>query len=136
MNADNTFVDTNILIYAFTTDEPDKRAKALHFLDNCQPVISTQVLKEFSNVLLKKGNVRYESLKGIIGEITEVVNMVNEEVGLIFASIDICERYKFSFYDSLIIATAIKAQCQTLLSEDLQDGQMIEGRLRVVNPFH
>ena len=54
MNAVKTFIDTNILIYAFTADEPEKQETALKFLNDCLPVISTQVVKEFSNVLLKK----------------------------------------------------------------------------------
>jgi len=135
MNADKTFVDTNILIYAFTIDEPDKQAKALKYLDSCQPVISTQVIKEFSNVLLKRGNVRQDRIKEIINEITEIVWVVNEELALIFAAFDIKERYRFSFYDSLIIATAVNSQCKVLLSEDMQDGQIIDGSIRIINPF-
>ena len=135
MSVDKTFVDTNVLIYAFTADEPDKKEIALKTLDNSQPVISTQVLKEFSNVLLKKGDIRPESIKVIIAKISEVADVVNEELALIFASFDIHERYKYSFYDSLIIATALNSQCQVLLSEDLQDKQIIDGRLRIVNPF-
>ena len=135
MNADRIFVDTNILIYAFTSDEPDKQNKTLEFINNCQPVISTQVLKEFSNVLLKKGNVSHETLKETIGDIIEISNVVNEDLALILHSIDIHERYKLSFYDSLIIAAAVHSQCQVLLSEDMQDGQIIEGRLKIVSPF-
>jgi len=135
MNAGKTFADTNIVIYAFTSDEPEKQVQTLRFLDDCQPVVSTQVLKEFSNVLLKKGNVRHARIKEIVSEITEVASVVNEELTLILDSIDIQERYKFSFYDSLIIAAALNSQCQTLLSEDMQDGQIIDGRLRIVNPY-
>ena len=135
MNADKTFVDTTILIYAFTSDEPDKQEKTLKFLDNCHPVISTQVLREFANVLLKKEKVSHDRIKETIGGITEIASIINENSALILDSIDIHERYKFSFYDSLIIAAAINANCRILLSEDLQDGQVIEGRLKIVNPF-
>ena len=136
MHADKTFIDSNILIYAYTDDEPEKQRIALRFLDDCQPVISTQVIREFSNVLLKKGNVRSEMIKEAIGEIIEIAILVNEELTLILDSFAMHERYKYSFYDSLIIATAVNSQCQILLSEDMQDGQIIEGRLRIVNPFH
>ena len=135
MSADRVFVDTNILIYAFTSDEPDKQEITLKYIDDCQPVISTQVLKEFSNVLLKKGAAGHERLKETIDEIIEIVSVVNEELKLIIHSIDMHERYKFSFYNSLIIAAALHSQCQVLLSEDMQDGQIIEGRLKIVNPF-
>jgi len=136
MHVDKAFIDSNILIYAYTTDEPDKQKIALKFLDDCQPVISTQVIREFSNVLLKKGNVRSEWIKQEIGEIIEIAILLNEDLSLILDSFTIHERYKYSFYDSLIITTALNSQCQVLLSEDMQDGQIIEGRLRIVNPFH
>jgi len=135
MCAARAFIDTNVLLYAFTADEPDKQEIALEALDNCRPVVSTQVLKEFANVLLKKGNASMESVKETIGGITEAADVVNEEVALILASFAVHARHKFSFYDSLVVASALHAQCQVLLSEDLQDGQMIDGKLRIVNPF-
>ena len=135
MNAARVFIDTNILIYIFSSDELDKKMKALEFLDDCQPVISTQILKEFSNVLLKKGKIMPINLKELLAEVIEISIVVNEETSLIIDSIDIHDRYKFSFYDSLIIATALSAECQILLSEDMQDGQLIEGRLKIFNPL-
>ena len=134
MNAVKTFIDTNVLIYAFTADEPAKQEIALRFLDDCLPVISTQIVKEFSNVLLRK--VSLQIVQETINEIADVTEVVNEEIGLIFASFDIHKRYKFSFYDSLTIATAINSKCQVLLSEDMQDGQVIDGNLKIINPFN
>ena len=69
MNGDRVFVDTNILIYAFTSDESDKQEITLKLIDNCQPVISTQVLREFSNILLKRGSVNHKRIKETIGEV-------------------------------------------------------------------
>jgi len=135
MNVVKTFIDTNILVYAFTTNEPEKREIALEFLDNCLPVISTQVIKEFSNVLLKKTNIDLQTIQETVNEIIDITDVVSEEIALILASFDIHKRYKSSFYDSLIITTAIHSKCQILLSEDMQDGQIIEGTLKIVNPF-
>ena len=135
MNAVKTFIDTNILIYAFTADEPTKQETALKFLNSCLPVISTQVVKEFSNVLLKKTNISLQDIQETINEIIDVADVANEGIGLIFAAFDIHRRYKYSFYDSLIIATAINSRCQVLISEDMQDGQIINERLKIVNPF-
>jgi len=135
MNAVKTFIDTNILIYAFTADEPLKQAIALDFLDKSLPVVSTQVLKEFSNVMLKRANVRIKTVQDTIKEILSVSELVNEGIQLIIAAFGIYERYKFSFYDSLIIATALNSKCITVLSEDLQDRQIIDGKLKIVNPF-
>jgi len=135
MNAVKTFIDTNILIYAFTADEPTKQETALKFLNSCLPVISTQVVKEFSNVLLKKTNISLQDIQETINEIIDVADVANEKLELIFAAFDIHKRYKYSFYDSLIIATAINSRCQVLLSEDMQDGQIINEKLRIVNPY-
>ena len=135
MNADKTFVDTNVLIYAFSADEPEKQRKALQALESIRPVISKQVLKEFVNVLVKKGSASYDKLKDTIKDILEITDLVDESVMMILHSLDIQERYRFSFYDSLIIAAALASDCHTLLSEDMQGGQLIEGRLEIVNPF-
>ena len=135
MRAAKTFIDTNVLIYAFTSDEPQKQEIALKFLDDCQPVISTQVLKEFANIVLKKGNISFGNVKETISEITEIADVINEDLNLIIDSVDIHEQYKYSFYDSLIIAAALSAQCQILLSEDMQSEQIIYDKLRIVSPF-
>jgi len=135
MNAVKTFIDTNILVYAFTADEPEKQEIALKFLNNCFPVISTQVIKEFSNVLLKRTSIGLQTIRETINEIITITDIVNEEVALILAAFDIHKRYMLSFYDSLIIVSAINAKCRILLSEDMQDGQTIDGKLTIVNPF-
>ena len=135
MSAVKTFIDTNILIYAFTADEPAKQETALKYMNDCLPVISTQVIKEFSNVLITKTNINLQAIQETINEIIDVADIANEEIGLIFDAFGIYKQYKFSFYDSLIIATAINSRCQALLSEDMQDGQIIDNKLKVINPF-
>ena len=134
MNAVKTFIDTNVLIYAFTADDPLKQETALKALENCFPVISTQVIKELSNVMLKK-SIALQTIREIISDITEAAEVKNEELGLIFVAFDIYERYKFSFYDSLITAAAINSKCRVLLSEDMQNGQIINDKLKIINPF-
>ena len=135
MSAVKTFIDTNILIYAFTADEPAKQASALKFLNDCLPVISTQVVKEFSNVLLKKTSIGLKAIRETINEIIDVAEVVNEEIELIFAAFEIHERYKISLYDGLIVAAAMKSKCKVLFSEDMQDGLVIDEALKIVNPF-
>ena len=135
MNAVKTFIDTNILVYAFTADEPEKQEAALKALNKCMPVVSAQVIKEFSNVLLRKTNADTQTIKDTINDIITVADVVAEEIELILASFDIHERYKFSFYDSLIVTAALNSKCEILLSEDMQDGQIIGERLKIVNPL-
>ncbi|MCL2202914.1 MAG: PIN domain-containing protein [Defluviitaleaceae bacterium] len=135
MHGAKAFIDTNILVYAFTADEPVKREKALAFLDERPCVISTQVLKEFTYVLLKKSQVKPKAIGKIVHEISEVATVVNEEAALILAAVEIYKRYGYVFYDSLIIATALHNGCTMLASEDMQEGQIVAGTLEIVNPL-
>jgi len=135
MSGIRTFVDTNVLVYAFTKDEPEKREKALTALDNCLPVISSQVLKELASVLLKKKSVDIQAALDTLHEITGVAEVMEEKASLVFAALRTCERYGYSFYDSLIIESALAADCAVLLSEDMQDAQIISGKLKIHNPF-
>ena len=135
MCAIRTFIDTNILVYAFTSDEPLKKRDALYFLDNCLPVISTQVAREFSNVILKKTNFDSQYVKDVINEITSVAEVVSEEIPLIIEALDLRTRYSYSFYDCLILAVALSSNCKVLLSEDMQNGQIIDDSLLISNPF-
>jgi len=135
MRAIRTFIDTNILVYAFTSDEPLKKRDALYFLDNCLPVISTQVTREFSNVILKKTNFDSQYVKDVINEITSVAEVVSEEIPLIIEALDLRTRYSYSFYDCLILAAALSSNCKVLLSEDMQNGQIIDDSLLISNPF-
>jgi predicted nucleic acid-binding protein len=136
MNDTRTFIDTNILIYAFSLNEPAKQKMALNYLDKCIPVISTQVVKEFSNVLLKKKtSFNSKQIKGLINEIITVAEVIDEDVSHILKALELKEQYGYSFYDCLIIATAIHSNCSVLLSEDLQNNQIIDDKLKILNPF-
>ena len=128
------FIDTNIVIYSLSKDER-KQNKALELLAN-KPVMSVQVLSETANIMKRK-------LGFDIAAIRIVINRINQEcytlqpitLATLNTALDIAERYSFSHYDSLIIAAALQANCTTLYSEDMQHGQIIEGRIRIINPF-
>ncbi len=128
------FIDTNIVIYSLSEDER-KQNKALELLAN-KPIMSVQVLSETANIMRRK-------LGFDIAAIRAVINRINQECSLLQpitlvtlnAAFDIAERYSLSHYDSLIIAAALQAGCTILYSEDMQHGQMIEGQIRIINPF-
>jgi len=130
-----TFADTNILIYAFTNDDEDKKEIVLSALDDSLPVISTQVLKELAHVFIKKKSVKPSVIREMLFKIIDITDIVNENVDLTLNALDIHEKYSFSFYDSLIVAAAISSDCEILLSEDMQHNQTIEGKMKIVNPF-
>jgi predicted nucleic acid-binding protein len=133
MSAD-TFLDTNVLLYALTQD--DKRSLRAQSLLQEGGTISVQVLNEFTNVALRK-------LQRPWPEITLALVTLR----ILFpaplaitadthrAAVTIAQDEGFSLYDALIIASALEATCTTLLSEDMQNGRMIRNCLTIRNPF-
>ncbi|MEP7221084.1 MAG: PIN domain-containing protein [Novosphingobium sp.] len=125
-------IDTNIAVYAF--GQGDKVIRALDVLEGA--TISVQVLNEFANVALRK--LAYTTAKlderiDVIRWLVDAIEPIDETTHDLAR--DITARYKLSFYDSLIIAAALLADCETLYSEDMQHGLIIEGRLTIRNPF-
>ena len=126
------FADTNIVVYAFGDDEQsDIALVTLH-----GAIISVQVLNEFANVCLRKLHYDQATLDGLIASIRSKVSQVvavTEETHDLARKITF--RYKLSFYDSALLASALLADCDTFYSEDLQHGLVIENQLTVRNPF-
>lgn len=131
----NRFIDTNILVYCYTVDEPIKQQKALDIVNNQDTFISTQVLTEFSNTLKKKFKLDWQKIMNIISEVNTNFNVFLNKPSTIEQACQIADKYQYSFYDSLIISAALSCNCKTLYSEDMQDGQVIENRITIVNPF-
>ena len=133
------FLDTNIIIYAFDITAGDKHNAAGELMiilwDSGLGVISTQVLQEFFvNVTQKIPEpLDIGSAKEIVNDLLKWEVVVNDGETILNA-IELHEKYKYSFWDSMIIEAAIKGRCATLLSEDLTDGQTIEG-VTIQNPF-
>jgi len=100
------------------------------------PIVSTQVMKEFANVSLRKKlhNTTAE-LKKHLTKINQTFFIAELSYKTILEAIDLKEKYQYAFYDSLIIATAIENDCFTLYSEDLQHNQIIKKKLKIVNLF-
>ena len=132
------FIDTNILVYAADKHEPEKRKTCRYLLKKLvrseeAGVISTQVLQEFFVAATRKLGIEALLAKEMTHsfrnfEVVTIVPILIEE------AIDISILNKISFRDGLIIAAAESALCSTLLSEDLNHGQIIRG-VTVSNPF-
>lgn len=129
------FIDTNVLIYAYFYDTPEKTALANRVIQGTQVYLSTQVLLEFSNITRKKYGRSWQEISKAIEELTANFNIYVNTQNTILLATQIAERYGFSIFDSLIVAAALESDCTILYSEDLQHQQMIEGKLQVVNPF-
>jgi len=133
---DKVFIDSNIILYAYSRTEPSKReiANALIFATS-DALISTQVINEVTNILYKKFGLDSKEIEAVIDEIAEVFSIVNFTLETQKYAIHIKERYQLQYYDSLILATALEHGCGIVYSEDMQHNQLIEDRLRIVNPF-
>ena len=131
------FIDTNILVYTLDQKNIEKRDKARKIVkkvvESHQPVISTQVIKEFYVVASNKLKADPIVVKNIIHNFHNM-EIVNNDLDLIEQAIDISILSQLSFWDSLIIAAAEKANCEYVLSEDLNSGQNYRG-IKLLNPF-
>ena len=140
MPAEN-FLDSNILVYTLDRFAPEKRRRArelVHGLLQSQTgCISYQVVQESLNVLTGRLGEPADTVAAFLEEVLIPlwrISRIDPTPELYRSGLRIQARYGFSFYDSLIVAAALGAGCTTLYSEDMQDGQRIEG-LTIRNPF-
>ncbi len=131
----NIFIDSNIVVYSYSDDDRSKCDIARNLIAENNTFISTQVLQELCNVLLKKFAINYNQIISVIKECCNNNNLHNNSYKTILLACEVVSKYKFSFYDSLIIAASLECDCSELYSEDLQDGQIINQTLKVINPF-
>lgn len=132
---DKAFIDTNVVIYLYSEDEIQKQQIAESLLDNFLPIISIQVINEISNVMIKKMKLDHGTISRVIDELSTYCIVKEITLGIIQSALNIAEKYSYSYYDSLILATALEDQCKVLYSEDMQHGQHIEDQLKIINPF-
>ena len=135
MNADRAFLDINVLVYLYSKTELNKSARISSIISVYQRIISTQVLNEFCNVCIRKMSFPVMFIKRAVEEICEMSELYEVNDLTIVKALDIHEKYGYAYYDSLIIASALEHGCQYLLTEDMADGQVIEGRLTIRNIF-
>ena len=133
MSAAEPFFDTNVLLYLLSADAAKAdRAEAL-LADRA--TISVQVLNEFAAVTTRKLGMPLKEVRDILGTIRRVCRVEPLTVETHDRALDLVRRYGYSIYDSLLVASALIAGCTRLYSEDFQHGQLIERRLRIVDPF-
>lgn len=126
------FLDTNILIYA---QEHGTKGEVAREAILTGGVISVQVLNEFVAVLRRKFGFEWDVIEEAVADVRTALETVHPiDVSTHTDALVLARSYGFNFYDALIVAAALAAGCDTLLTEDLQAGQRIDG-LTVVNPF-
>jgi predicted nucleic acid-binding protein len=133
------FLDTNVLVYAHDRSAGKKheiaRDAVLDLWESGLGILSTQVLQEFFTAVTKKiaKPMGTASARQIIEDLLKWSVVVNDGDSIL-AAVDILERHKLSFWDSMIVQAAVRGGADVLLSEDLSDGQTIHG-VRISNPF-
>ena len=128
------FIDSNIWIYALTDDDPIKAMRANTVLSGIrQKVISWQVINEVCvNLIRKKKDEPFVATT--LNFMYESCEVIDFTVPLLETASHLRSRHSISFWDSLIVATALAVECDTLLSEDLQHGQRY-GQMTIHNIF-
>jgi predicted nucleic acid-binding protein len=131
--SDRTFFDTTILVYAVSGGNP--RAAVAENLLATGGYISVQVLNEFAAVARRKLKMSWEEIGEALAAVRTLCELPSPlTVEIHDAALAIAAQYGYHIYDSLILAAALDAECDTVYSEDMQDGQRI-GELTIRNPF-
>lgn len=127
------FLDTNVLVYAFTADARADVAEAL-LAQGCD--ISVQVLNEFAHVARRKLGMDWSQVGEALTAIRSLCPHVHPiDLDTHVEALDLAARANLSIYDALILAAALRAGCECLYSEDMQHNSRVAGRLRIINPF-
>ncbi len=131
----SVFFDTNIIIYAYSEDEPTKQTISNTLIGEfSDAIISTQVINELSNTLFRKFKLSAQEIRKSILELSSYFSIVSFSTETQLYAIEIKEKYQLQYYDALIIATALETNCDILFSEDMQHNQTIKS-LQIINPY-
>ncbi len=127
------FADSNVLLY-LASDDSDKAAIATGVL-NSHPVVSVQVLNEVVSVTRRKFGRSWPDVREFLDRIAPLVDVRPVTLETHRRALMIAERYQTGWWDALIVAAALEAECDKLYSEDMHAGLVIDDRVRIVNPF-
>lgn len=127
------FYDSNIVLYLGVRGT-NKAGRARTLIESGGH-ISVQVLNECSNVVRLKRKSSWLETRAFLDELQTLLKVWPVTLDIHQSGLRLAERYGFSIYDSFIVAAALAAGCDTLWSEDMQHGMLVDGRLRIANPF-
>ena len=133
MNVAKVFFDTNVLLYLLSADAI--KADRSEVLLAMGGTISVQVLNEFASVAARKLGMHLAEIHDVLEPVRALCTVIPLTLETHDQALQLAERYGFSIYDALIVSAAKQANCDTLYTEDLQDGQVIEDFLTISNPF-
>lgn len=130
------FVDTNIWLYAFIKSEDnDKTAIAEQLIKSHKVVASSQVVNELCVNLIKKAKLSEPEIQEVITSFYKKYSVVNVSKEIMVKASVLRDEHRFSFWDSMVVSAALSSDAEILYTEDMHDGLIVEGSLKVVNPF-
>ena len=128
-------LDTNVLVYCHSNDEADKQEIAMS-LFAYYPIVSTQVLSEYLNVVKRTLKLPKDEIMDICLQNIELCVLQPVSLTTLKSARNLIDSYDFQLFDSIVVASALEANCHILYSEDLQHGLIVEKRLEIINPFY
>jgi predicted nucleic acid-binding protein len=128
-----SFFDTNVLVYLMLHD--DAKADAAERLVASGGTISVQVLNEIANVARRKRQRSWAEVRSLLQTLQDMLTVEPLTLGSHVLGLGLADRYRLSVYEGMIVASALLSDCDTLWSEDMQDGMVIEQQLLIRNPF-
>ena len=134
------FVDSNIWLYRFIINprDPDailKQQIAITITNYFNTIISTQVVNEVCANLIRKGGFNNSQIERLIDELDQSYEILPVSLEVLQSAVKLRHQYLLSFWDSMIVASAILGDAKILYSEDMQDGFIINKTLQIINPF-
>ncbi len=132
----NCFIDSNVWLYAFIEGQNEEKArKAETLIENNEPALSTQVVNEVCVNLIRQAEFSEEEVRRLVASFYHRYPIYQLSQDVLVRASSLRERYSFSFWDGLIVSAALATGVEQLFSEDMQDGLVVDERLRIINPF-
>jgi predicted nucleic acid-binding protein len=130
------FIDTNIWLYSFIQSQDIKKTEiARAVIKKCEVVISTQIINEICVNLIKKVNFSEGKVQHLIESLYKKYPVFELSQDILLKASTIRADKSFSFWDSIVAASALDCDANYLISEDMQDGFILENKLTIINPF-
>ena len=130
------FLNANIWSYAFVATQDERKSDiAKGIIEGNEVIVSTQVINEVAVNLIRQAQFEESNIQRLISSFYLRYQVVEIGREVLLIASDLRFRYRFSFWDSLIVAAALVAGTKTVYSEDMDNGLLVNDRLRILNPF-
>ena len=130
------FIDTNVWLYSFIQSQNTEKTEiARTIIKECEIVITSQIINEICVNLIKKANFSEERIQNLIESLYRKYTVFTISQDILLLASKIRNQHSFSFWDSIVAASALDCDADYLISEDMQDGFKLGNELTIVNPF-